>query len=202
MDYGVVFSSWVVSSLFSCVSWVQEGGLTRSEEPTEKLKDNVEELGNTLNEFSTVQDASAGILDPIYRAAEFMAFPSFYWIAFALMVAGVVCFAGQLVFTKLFLLFKMNLNIKEVLGDALGLLISIVGLVLTTQAATQNSGFPENAIAVVSSTAVGAILGLVFYWWGQKQEFQAARKIETPDVSKSSPRALVLSNFWQRELVH
>lgn len=157
---------------------MQESGFESSEDPTEKLKDNVEDLGNTLNEFSSVQEASAGILEPIYQAAEFIAFPSFYWIAFALMVAGVVSFAGQLVFTKFFLLFKMNLNVKEILGDTLGLLISLVGLVLTTQAATQNSGFPENSIAVVSATAVGSIVGLVFYLWGQKQEFQAARKIE------------------------
>jgi high-affinity Fe2+/Pb2+ permease len=77
----------------------------------------------------------------------------------------------------------MNLNVKEILADALGLLISLVGLVLTTQAATQNSGFPENAIAVVSATVVGAILGLVFYWWGQKMEFLAARKIESAKQS-------------------
>jgi len=180
VETGVIFSSWVFSSLFSCVAWVQESGFEVNEDPTEKLKDNVEDLGNTLNEFSGVQEASAGILEPIYQLAEFMAFPAFYWVAFALMVAGVVSFAGQLVFSKFFLLFKMNLNVKEILADALGLLISLVGLVLTTQAATQNSGFPDNAIAVVSATAVGAIVGLVFYWWGQTMEFQAARKTEKP----------------------
>lgn len=183
MEVGVIFSSWVMSSVYSCVRWVQDAGSETGqdtvENSTEKLKDNVEELGNTLNEMSTVQDASAGILEPIYQAAEWMAFPSFYWIAFALMVAGVVSFAGQLVFAKLFLLFKASFDIKEILGDALGLIISVVGLVLTTQAATENSGFPDNAIAVVSATAVGALLGIVFYWWGQKQEFKAARNADS-----------------------
>jgi uncharacterized membrane protein YebE (DUF533 family) len=93
------------------------------------------------------------------------------------MVAGVVSFAAQLVLSKFFLLFKLSINLKEILSDALGLLISVVGLVLTTQAATQNSNFPESAVAVVSATAVGAVAGLVFYWWGQQQEFKAARRI-------------------------
>ena len=108
------------------------------------------------------------------------------------MVAGLVSFAAQLLLSKFFQLFKLSLNLKEILGDLLGLLISVVGLVLTTQAAAQNSTFPENAIArskapsthpsllalrvaVVSSAIVGAVLGLVFCWWGQQQEFSAAR---------------------------
>ena len=112
-----------------------------------------------------------------------MAFPSFYWIAFSLMVAGVVSFAFQLVFAKFFLLFKMSVNVKEILGDFLGLLISVVGLVLTTQAATQNSNFAENSVSVLSATILGALLGFVFYWWGQKQEFQAAKKIPKADTA-------------------
>ncbi len=170
-----VFLSNLVSSVWlSGVVLVQEqANAPADSENIEKLK----ELGSSLNETQVVQEASAGILQPIYQLAEYMAFPSFYWIAFAVMVAGVVSFAGQLFFTKLLLLFKLNLNFKEILGDLLGLLVSLTGLVLTTQAATQNSTFPENAAAVVSATAVGAVVGLVFYVWGQKQEFLAARQI-------------------------
>ncbi|MFK7770321.1 MAG: hypothetical protein AB8B55_24130 [Mariniblastus sp.] len=180
----------LISSLLSSASmtgyvWAQESTTAAGsavEQTTEgdlknKLTDQVGEIGNTLNESAAVQEFSAGILEPIYSLAEFMSFPSFYWVAFTLMVAGVVSFAFQLVFTKFFLLFKMNLNVKEILGDVLGLLISVVGLVLTTQAATQNSDFAENSVAVLSATIVGAMIGLVFYWWGQKQEFQAARKL-------------------------
>lgn len=163
---------------------VQESGLPDADVPVSEpaagssTPEKLQELGETLSQNQAVQDVSAGILEPIYSLAEnISSIPSFYWIAFALMVAGVVSFAGQLVFTKLILLFKMSLNIKEILGDLLGLLVSLTGLVLTTQAATQNSSFPDNAFAVVSATTVGAVLGLMFYLWGQKQEFQAARRI-------------------------
>lgn len=178
----LVGSAWLTS-----VSLVQETGVQDSEVAVSQggaagnsAPEKLQELGESLNQTQAVQNASAGILEPIYSLAEFMSIPSFYWIAFALMVAGVVSFAGQLVFTKLFLLFKLNLNIKEILGDLLGLLVSLTGLVLTTQAATQNSTFPENSIAVVSATAVGVVLGIVFYLWGQKQEFQAARSMSKP----------------------
>jgi hypothetical protein len=55
----------------------------------------------------------------------------------------------------------------------LGLAVSLIGLVLTTQAATENSNFTASAFAVISSTCVGVIAGLVFYIWGQRQELQA-----------------------------
>ena len=140
----------------------------------EKLSEHAKEVGETLNQDPTIQDVSAGILEPIYSLAEFMSWPAFYWLAFALMVAGVVSFAGQLLFAKFFLLFKLNLNFAEILSDLLGLAISVVGLVLTTQAATQNSTFAENSVLVVSAAIVGALGGFIFYWWGQKLEFAAA----------------------------
>ena len=184
----VFLSNLVGSAWLTSVSLVQDSGLQDGDVPVSgsvsdgsSTPEKLQELGDTLNQTQAVQDVSAGILEPIYHLAEFMSIPSFYWVAFALMVAGVVSFAGQLIFTKFFLLFKLNLNIKEVLGDALGLLVSLTGLVLTTQAATQNSTFSENSIAVVSATAVGALLGLVFYLWGQKQEFQAARRLPKLD---------------------
>jgi len=46
-------------------------------------------------------------------------------------------------------------------------------LVLTTQAATENSTFTESPAAVLSATAAGAIVGIILYWWGQSQEVQA-----------------------------
>ena len=174
----LVGSAWVTS-----ISLIQESELQDSDVPVSEAvaagtsaPEKLQELSETLNQTQAVQDVSAGILEPIYSLAQYMALPSFYWVAFAIMVAGVVSFAGQLVFTKLFLLFKLNLNVKEILSDLLGLVVSLTGLVLTTQAATQNSTFPENSVAVVSATVVGGLLGFVFYLWGQKQEFQAARR--------------------------
>lgn len=188
MNIVVFLSNLVGSAWLTSLSLVQEtdsqdgdvpvsGGEPAESSTPEKLQ----ELGESLNQSQAVQDVSAGILEPIYSLAQYMSLPSFYWVAFALMVAGVVSFAGQLVFTKLLLLFKLNLNIKEILGDLLGLLVSLTGLVLTTQAATQNSTFPQNSLAVVSATAVGGLVGFVFFLWGQKQEFKAARRVPDPD---------------------
>ncbi len=143
------------------------------EETTERVKEKIDEFGQRVDQSEQANELKESILDPIYQFAEYLAFPAFYWVAFALMVAGVVSFAGQLVLTKFFLLFKMSLNIKELLGDLLGLAISAVGLVLTTQAATENSTFTQSAFAVISSAAVGVVLGVLFYFWGQRQEFQA-----------------------------
>ena len=71
---------------------------------SEKISEGAQEIGDKLNQSSTVKEASASLLKPIYQLAQYMAHPWFYWIAFALMVAGVVSFAGQIVLTKLLLL--------------------------------------------------------------------------------------------------
>lgn len=142
-------------------------------EVANQLKDQVGDIGETLNQSETVQDVSAGILQPIYQIAEYLSFPSFYWLAFALMTAGVVSFALQIVLAKFFLLFKGSLNLSEIISDLLCFVISLVGLVLTTQAATQNSDFTSSAVSVVSAAVVGAFIGFVLYWWAQKQEFRA-----------------------------
>ena len=152
----------------------------------DKLKDQVEDISKTLDQSETVQEVSAGLLEPIYLAAEYIAFPAFYWIAFAMMMAGVISFAGQLVFAKFFLLFRGHLNIKEIISDTVGFLISAIGLILTTQAATENSNFTTRPAMVVSSAVVGALLGFVFYWWGQSQEFRAARGSKTEERSRKT----------------
>ena len=140
------------------------------------VKEKANEIGQTLDQSAAAADVSDSILAPIYQAAEAAGqYPAFYWSAFTLMAAGVVSFLLQLLLTKLFLLFRMHLNIKEMIMDVVGLLISAIGLVLTTQAASENSAsFVQSPSAVLSATGVGAILGIVFYVWGQRQEFQAA----------------------------
>ena len=110
---------------------------------------------------------------PIYRLAEAFSFPTFHWIAFAVMVAGVVSFALQLTLGKLVVLAKLGFSPAEILSDGLGFVVSLVGLVLTTQAAAENSSFTGSAAAVLSAAAVGAIAGFVFYLWGQRQELLA-----------------------------
>lgn len=156
-------------------SQTTETDKAKDAETAKKVRDKVTEIGKTLGENDTAHEVSGGILQPIYDAATYLSFPAFHWCAFALMTAGVVSYLLQLVLAKLFLLFKMSLDIKEVLGDFLGLLVSAVGLVLTTQASTQNSTFTQSPVAVISATVVGVIVGFVFYTWGQKKEFAAVR---------------------------
>lgn len=149
------------------------------------VKEEVSKMAKQVDQDPRAKTAAAGILQPIYAIAEALAFPAFYWLAFALMAAGVVSYALQLVLGKLVVLTQMGLSVKEIASDAAGLAISIVGLVLTTQAATENSSFTQSPFAVISASVVGLVVGFILYLWGQSQELQAAAgrshaKPETP----------------------
>ena len=91
------------------------------------------------------------------------------------MFAGVVGFGLQLVLAKLVVLSKMGFSLTEIISDATGLAISLVGLVLTTQAAAENSHFTESPVAVLSAAAVGLVFGIMLYRWGQAQEVEALK---------------------------
>jgi hypothetical protein len=136
-------------------------------------QDELEEISGRVNQSEQAQRVRAGILKPIYSLAETFSFSAFHWVAFAVMVTGVISFALQLTLGKLVVLSRSSFSPSEILSDALGLAVSLVGLVLTTQAATENSNFTASAFAVISSTCVGVIAGFVFYIWGQRQELQA-----------------------------
>jgi hypothetical protein len=146
---------------------------TQTAAATAAARDKVDEIAAEVDRSPQAQQAKAGILKPIYLLAERFSFPAFHWVAFCLMVAGVVSFALQLVLGKLVVLSRMSLSISEILSDGLGLAVSLIGLVLTTQAAAENSTFTASAFSVLSATAVGALAGFVFYVWGQRQELQA-----------------------------
>jgi hypothetical protein len=133
----------------------------------------IKELAVELDRSRQAQQVSAGILQPIYEVARHLSFPMFHWVAFAVMATGVVSYALQLVIGKLVVLSKAGFSPAEILSDALGLVISVVGLVLTTQAAAENSTFTRSPAAVLSASAVGVICGFIFYRWGQSQEVQA-----------------------------
>jgi hypothetical protein len=174
-------------------AWGQEPQPT-AEEPAPAAagdaEQKIDDFAEEVNESEEAQRISAGILRPIYSVAEAISFPAFYWLAFALMVAGVVSFALQLVLGKLVVLAKMGFSLTEILSDALGLAVSVIGLVLTTQAATENSSFTKSAVAVLSATVVGALVGLVFYLWGQRLELQAVegrRAAAVRDKARSNP---------------
>lgn len=147
----------------------------RAQQTLDSAKATANEAAREIDKNQQAQEISAGILKPIYQLAEAISHPAFHWIGFAIMVAGVVSFALQLTLGKLVVLAHAGFSPAEILSDVLGLVVSLVGLVLTTQAAAENSNFTGSASAVLSSTAVGALVGFVFYLWGQRQEVDAAR---------------------------
>jgi ABC-type multidrug transport system fused ATPase/permease subunit len=171
--------SWAVAAMMALAApvWSQEQSLDnvqdKAQETLESARETAAEVAEVLDESEQAQEVSAGILKPIYQLAEMFAFPAFYWIAFTVMVAGVVSFALQLTLGKLVVLSRLSFSLAEILSDALGLAVSLVGLVLTTQAAAENSSFASSAASVLSATAVGALAGFVFYLWGQRQELEA-----------------------------
>ena len=133
------------------------------------------EIARQVDADVRAKEVTAGILQPIYALAEKLAFPAFHWVAFAILATGVVSFALQIVLGKLAVLMRGSMSVKEILSDVLGLAISLLGLVLTTQAAAENSTFTTSPAAVLSASGVGAIAGFIFYLWGQSQELQAAK---------------------------
>lgn len=146
-----------------------------AEETETHLSKQLDDLAKTVDESDTAKETTAGILTPIYRVAEALEFPAFHWIAFALMLSGVVGFALQLVIGKLVVFAHFGFSLREILSDLLGFVISAVGLVLTTQAAAQNSTFTQSPFAVISASVVGLIVGVFLYAWGQSQEVDAVR---------------------------
>ena len=154
---------------------VPENGIS-----TEGAKQQAQEIAKTVDQNPQAQKVSAGILEKIYLLAEKLESPMFYWVSFALMATGVASYVLQLGLGKLFVLAKMSISLTEILSDALGLAISLVGLVLTTQAAAQNSTFTDSPASVLSATAAGVVLGFLFFRWGTAQELAAAdgRKVQ------------------------
>lgn len=147
----------------------------QAKELASDTKEKVGEIAETLDKSDVARQASAGVLKPIYTLAESLSFPAFYWVAFTLMVSGAVSFAFQLVLGKVVVLANGSINVREILSDTAGLAISLIGLVLTTQAAAQNSTFAESPSSVLSAAVVGTLAGLLLYRWGQAEEVDAAR---------------------------
>ncbi|MEZ5943880.1 MAG: hypothetical protein R3C18_20990 [Planctomycetaceae bacterium] len=143
-------------------------------EHIEPIQEKASEIAHQVDQDQRAQEISAGILQPIYQLAESFEGTPFYWSAFTLMVIGVVSYLLQLVLGKLALLMKGKINLTETISDAVGLVISVVGLVLTTQAAAQNSTFTNSPALVLSGAVVGAVVGFVMYRWGQDLELRAA----------------------------
>jgi ABC-type multidrug transport system fused ATPase/permease subunit len=153
----------------------EEGATGKTDNVIAETQAKVDDIAEQIDENEKAKEVSAGILQPIYALAEYLSFPAVHWVAFTIMATGVVTFALQLVLGKLVVLLKAGFSFTEILSDTLGLAISTVGLVLTTQAAAENSNFTQSPAAVLSASGVGVVLGFIFYLWGQSQEIQALR---------------------------
>ena len=143
----------------------------------DKISEKIDDVKESVNENETAQMASENILKPIYEAAEYLAHPWFHWVAFSMMVAGLISFGLQLVLGKLFMLLQFHFSLTEILADGLGFAISAIGLILTTQAAAENSTFTTSPVMVLSAGIVGLFFGLIFYVRGQTQELREAREL-------------------------
>ena len=84
--------------------------------PWKEARQKADTVAEAVDKSEQAQEVSAGILKPIYQLAEMFAFPAFHWIAFAVMVAGVVSFALQLTIGKLLVLAKSSFSPAEVLS--------------------------------------------------------------------------------------
>ena len=153
------------------------------------VKTKTDEYSKQVDTSEEAKKYSAGILEPIYSLAEYMSFSSFHWLAFAFMVSGVISFSLQLVLGKLAVLMRGGLSFSQILTDLQGLVISLVGLFLTTQAAAENSSFTTSPAAVLSATGLGLVAGFYFYLRGQATELEALEgRREEARISRASQK--------------
>ena len=94
-----------------------------------------------------------------------------------MMTAGLVSFLLQLVLGKLIMLTQSHFSIVEIMSDAMGFLISLIGLTLLTQSATNEGLVIDRPSFVVTAAGLGAFVGLIFYFRGQTQELREARAL-------------------------
>jgi hypothetical protein len=167
------------------------GATDKSEQLVQQASESIKQMASNVDDSAQAQQFSAGLLQPIYMLAESLEFSAFHWLAFMFMVAGTIGFGLQLVLGKLVALTRSGFSVTEIISDAIGFVVSGVGLVLTTQAAAQNSTFTTSPFAVLSSAALGLVLGILLYIWGQRQELQAieARRAAANIQVKESAQA-------------
>lgn len=171
----------------------EEGGdlATKAQQTLDDAQQTASAAVDAIDKNAQAQEIAGGVLAPIYQLAEAFSFPAFHWVAFCIMTIGVVSFALQLTLGKLVVLARGGFSFSEILSDLVGLVVSLVGLVLTTQAATQNSTFTHSSFSVLSSAVVGVLLGFIFYLWGQRIELQATkgRRVERVEDRAAEVRA-------------
>ncbi len=163
----------------------QETGIQaeKSRLPGVSTGEQLDEITEQLDNNPAAQKARESLIGWIYRAAEYLSFPAFYWVAFASMIAGLVSYGLQLVLGKLVMLIQFHFSLTEILSDGLGFVISALGLILTTRAAADHSEFISSPAQVLSAAVAGLLIGFVFYIRGQTQEYREAREIRRRNQS-------------------
>jgi hypothetical protein len=68
----------------------------------------IDDVVKQVDQSQQAQEVKSNILKPIYLLAESFSFPAFHWLAFAVMVTGVVSLALQFVFGQLVVLSRVN----------------------------------------------------------------------------------------------
>lgn len=154
---------------------LKDATMEQAEALKQQAQAKFDETAKRIEQSEQAKKLTAGLLNWIYQLAELLSFSAFHWLAFGLMVAGVVSWGLQVVLGKLILISSGNFDYREVISDVTVLAISLIGLVLTTQAAAENSSFTQSSVAVLSSAVVGIIFGIMLYRWGQAQEVEAAK---------------------------
>ncbi len=148
------------------------------EQAAGSVRDKLDDVKDAVDADPQAQEATDHILTPIKEFGnKAAALPGFYWVAFAMMAAGLVSYLLQLVLGKLIMLTRFHFSLTEILSDGLGLAISAIGLVLLTQAANLEGRFIDKPSLVLSAAGVGAFFGLIFYFRGQTQELREARAL-------------------------
>ena len=136
-----------------------------------------EALSSRLNELAETpegRETAASMLEWIDKVEVF----HLPWINWVLVMAGVALFGshlGQLVLGKLWVGIKGGgWNVTETLNDALVAGFALLALPVVMTIPIGADSFVERPLAVISSVAVGAIVALVLYFHGVRQERLAA----------------------------
>ena len=136
-----------------------------------------EALSSRLNELAETpegRETAASMLEWIDKVEVF----HLPWINWVLVMAGVALFGshlGQLVLGKLWVGIKGGgWNVTETLNDVLVAGFALLALPVVMTIPIGADSFVERPLAVISSVAVGAIVALVLYFHGVRQERLAA----------------------------
>ena len=136
-----------------------------------------EALSSRLNELAETpegRETAASMLEWIDKVEVF----HLPWINWVLVMAGVALFGshlGQLVLGKFWVGIKGGgWNVTETLNDALVAGFALLALPVVMTIPIGADSFVERPLAVISSVAVGAIVALVLYFHGVRQERLAA----------------------------